>query len=352
MDRPKRLSATFVRTVSAPGRYGDGRGGFGLSLLVKPRSAGGFSKTWSHRVLLGGKPINIGLGAYPVVTLAEARAQALRNRRAIAKGRDPRQKPRPVPTFSEAVEKVIQIHAQGWKQGGTSESQWRSSLSRFVLPQLGNRPVNTIQPRDVMSVLLPIWNTIPETARRVRHRVGAVMKWAVAQGYRTDNPAGDVLGAALPKVSNARQHYPALPFALVGDALGKIRSSRAGLVKPLCLEFLTLCAVRSGEARGARWDEIDRASATWTIPGERMKTKRAHRVPLSTHALRVLSDARNLDTLSGLVFPSSRGECLNDASLSRFCKSLDLECVPHGMRSSFRDWCSATTRMRRARQSR
>ena len=340
MNRPGRLSASFVRTIKRPGRFGDGRGGFGLSLLVKARSAGGFSKTWSQRVTIGGKPVNIGLGAYPIVTLAEAREAALRNRRAIAQGRDPRRRQGLTPTFAEAAEQVIRIHAQGWKKGGKSEAQWRASLNRYVLPRLGHRPVNEIQPKDVMSVLLPIWNTLPESARRIRRRIGSVMNWAVAQGYRNDNPAGDALSAALPRNATAPKHFRALPFAEVPAALKKLRESRVYPTRALCLEFLTLCAVRSGESRHARWEEIDPGSAVWTIPAERMKGRRTHRVPLSQQALRVLSAARGLGEGSVLVFPAPGGQALNDASLSRLCSELDLGCVPHGMRSSFRDWAA------------
>ena len=340
MNRPRRLSASFVRTINRPGRYGDGRGGFGLSLLVKSRSAGGFSKTWSQRLILGGKPVNIGLGAWPVVTLAEAREAALRNRREVAQGRDPRYRPPAVPTFAEAAEQVIRINARGWKKGGKSEAQWRSSLHRFVLPHLGDRRVNEIQARDVMSVLLPIWNTLPETGRRTRRRIAAVMKWAVAQGYRTDNPAGGALSAALPRNAIAPRHFRALPFAQVPAALQRVRESRVYPARALCLEFLVLCAVRSGESRHARWDEIDSERAIWTIPAERMKARRTHRVPLSRQALRVLSVARGLGEDSECVFPAPGGQALNDASLSRLCSELDLGCVPHGMRSSFRDWAA------------
>ena len=340
MKRPRRLSASFVRTINKPGRYGDGRGGFGLSLLVKPRSSGGYSKTWSQRVVLENRPVNMGLGAYPIVTLAEAREEALSNRRAIAKGKDPRSKPRLIPSFAQATEQVIGIHAQGWKEGGKSEIQWRSSMGNYVLPHFGDRPVNAIQPKDVMSVLLPIWNTKPETARRIRRRISAVMKWAVAQGFRTDNPAGDVLGAALPKHSNMQVHYLALPFSQVPGALRKLRASSANRSSVLCMEFLTLCATRGGEARLAHWSEIDIESATWTIPAQRMKGNREHRVPLSKRALLVLSEARKLEDRSGLVFPSVTGRRMTDATLSRLCQNLDLGCVPHGMRSSFRDWAA------------
>ena len=338
MKRPKRLSVSFVRAVSRPGRYGDGRGGFGLSLLVKPRRAGGFSKTWAQRVILGGKPVNLGLGAWPVVSLTEARERALRNRRRIAKGEDPRTRKRVVPTFAEAAEKTIAIQSQAWKKGGKSESQWRSSLRTYVLAQLGDRKVDAIQPRDVMNVLLPIWSSMPETARRIRQRISIVMRWAVAQGYRSDNPAGAALGAALPKISSVEQHYRALPFHQVSAALRKVRSLGAHRARVLCFEFLTLCAVRNSEARLARWDEIDEESGTWTIPASRMKARRAHRVPLSGRALQVLSAARRLEDGTGLVFPSARGGPMGENALSKLCRRLNLGCVPHGMRSSFRDW--------------
>ena len=343
MQRPKRLSAAFVRTVNVPGRYGDGRGGHGLSLLVKPRSIGRFSKSWSQRIRIARKPVNIGLGPYPIVTLAEAREQALRNRRTLAQGGDPRDRPHAMPAFKEAVDAVIAMHAKAWQQGSKSEDQWRSSLKTYVLPELGDRPVNQIKPRDVMRVLLPIWNTKPETARRVRQRIGAVMKWAVAQGYRTDNPAGDVLGAALPSNSALKEHFRALSHGQVAEAINKVRASQAHRSTALCLEFLTLCAVRSGEARLASWGEIDFETTTWTIPAERMKAKRAHRVPLSAQALLVLDQARELADVSGLIFPSPTGRSMSDSTLSKLCRELELGCVPHGMRSSFRDWAAECT---------
>ena len=340
MQRPKRLSATFVQTVNRPGRYGDGRGGHGLSLLVKPMSAGGFSKTWCQRLRLAGKPVSLGLGPYPVVTLAEARKAALANRRIARKGSDPRARPRSVPTFAEAAEKVIAIHAAAWKPGSKSEAQWRSSLAAYVLPEIGERLVSDLEPRDVMGVLLPIWNAKRETARRIRQRISAIMRWAVAEGHRTDNPAGEVLGAALPKNGNSQKHFRALPFGKVAQALQRVRKSGAYPGTALCLEFVTLCAVRSGEARLARWEEIDEASATWTIPTERMKAKREHRVPLSSRALEVLWEARKLVDDSGLIFPSVTGRALSDSTMSKLCRELKLGCVPHGMRSSFRDWAA------------
>ena len=192
MKRPKMLSATFVRTVSRPGRYGDGRGGFGLSLLVKPRDNGRLSKSWCQRLCIDGHLTNVGLGAYPLVTLKEARDKALANRRAVEQGLDPRSQRAAarVPTFAEAAEAVIKIHAETWKNGSRSEEIWRQSLGDYVMPKLGRKQVDRITTSDVLSAITPIWTSRRETAKRVRQRISAVMKWAVAEGLRQDNPAG------------------------------------------------------------------------------------------------------------------------------------------------------------------
>ena len=340
MNRPKRLSATFVNTVNKPGRYGDGRGGFGLSLLVKPTTTGRLSKTWSQRLRINGEPCNIGLGAFPVVTLAEARAAALTNRRAVSQGHDPRHKCEEIPTFEKAVEEVIAIHQPTWKAGARSAKIWRSSLGDYAMPRLGRKPVDKITTSDVLAVLVPIWNTKRETARRVRQRIGAVMKWAVAEGHREDNPAGDAIGAALPKSGAHREHLRALPHSEVGPALLKVRGSKAWLATKLAFEFGVLTASRSGEVRGARWDEIE--GDTWIVPRDRMKAGRPHRVPLSRRALEVLDEARTIADGTGLVFPSVRGNVLSDMTISKLIRELGIPAVPHGFRSSFRDWCGET----------
>ena len=346
MERPKVLSATFVRTITRPGRYGDGRGSFGLSLLVKPRDNGRLSKTWSQRLRIDGKLTNIGLGPYPLVTLKEARDKALDNRRAVEKGGDPRQQrvSNDVPTFADAAEAVIKIHAETWKEGGRSEEIWRASLHDYA-GKLGPKPVDRITTSDVLGVLTPIWSSKRVTAKRVRQRISQIMKWAVAEGHREDNPAGDAIEAALPKHDAVQVHHQALPHAEVGAALRTIRESGAAPGTRLALEFLVLTASRSQEVRGARWEEID--GATWTIPGERMKKGRDHRVPLSSRSLKVLAEARQLTNGSGLVFPSVRGGSQSDGTLSQLVKKLGIKAVPHGFRSSFRDWaaeCSTAPR--------
>ncbi len=180
--RPKQLSATFVKTVTMPGRYGDGRGGHGLSLLVKPTTTGRVSRTWAQRLRIDGKSVNLGLGSFPVVTLAEARAKALANARGVAQGTDPRAAVTTIPTFQDAVDRVITLHGATWKDGGKSAAQWQASLDAYAMPRLGNKPVDRITTADVMAVLMPIWNEKRETARRVRQRLSSVMKWGRCAG--------------------------------------------------------------------------------------------------------------------------------------------------------------------------
>ena len=196
---------------------------------------------------------------------------------------------------------------------------------------------------DVLTVLTAIWHDKPETARRVRQRIGAVMKWAVAKGYRQDNPAGDALAQALPRHTVVRRHLRALPHGEVAGAIQAVRASRASAPVKLAFEFLVLTAARSGEVRLATWDEIDLDATVWLVPGARMKAKRDHRVPLSGRALAILRDAQNLRDGTGLVFPSPRGKPLSDMTLSKLIKELGLPAVPHGFRSSFHDWAAEDT---------
>lgn len=338
MERPRKLSASFVKTIRRPGRYGDGRGGYGLSLLVKSTSTGRISRTWAQRLYINGKAVNMGLGAYPLVTLKEARAKALENRRTLARGMDPRSGG--IPTFAQATERVISIHRANWKPDGDTEQQWRASLRDYVYPKIGHKTMNKITTADVMAVLLPIWNEKRVTATRVRNRISAVMRWAVAKEYREGNPAGDTIAAALPKNGVPIIHHRALPHAQVAQALVKVRASTSHLMTKLAFEFLVLTASRSSEARSARWADIDIGAATWTVPGNRMKMGREHRVPLSSRALEVLARARRRCDGSDLAFPSPTGRELTGNTLSQLCRRVGIAAVPHGFRSSFRDWCA------------
>ena len=227
MERPYRLSARFVATVQQPGRYGDGRGSGGLSLLVKHTARGHLAKSWSQRISVDGRQRNLGLGSWPHVSLAEAREKCALNLAARRRGELVTGQKRMVPIFEEAVKKVIAVHRAGWKDGSRSEKDWRATLRNYAMPKLGGRPVDRINTADVMAVLLPIWNGKRVTARRVRQRISAVMRWAVAQGYREDNPAGEAIGAALPRNGVRPRHLAALPYAQVAGAVEEVRGSGA-----------------------------------------------------------------------------------------------------------------------------
>ena len=328
-----KLTANQVKTLTKPGRYGDGRG---LYLRVAP----GGSKQWVLRKMSDGVRRDLGVGGYPKVSLAKARELAGDYGAAIAEEGHQQQQPT-IPTFAEAVHALHSINAPRWKSEKHGNN-WLQMMERHTFPALGDKPVDAIDRLDVLGVLTPIWTEVPETARRVKQRTKAVFDWAVSHGYRVDNPAGPVLDGALPPMPKVKEHFRALPHEEVGDALRLIAGGQSSLAAKYAVHFLVLTAARSGEVRGARWDEIDRDSATWTIPGGRMKTGFPHRVPLSQTALEVLGDAADLDDGSGLVFPSpvGQGRQLSDMTLTKIMRANGLaeRATVHGFRSSFRDW--------------
>ena len=341
--RPYRLTARFAATVTEPGRYGDGRGSGGLSLLVKRTARGDLAKSWSQRIVIDGRPRMLGIGALPFVSLAQAREVCQENRAKRRRGElVVAGRPNAVPTFAEAAATVIALHSSGWRDGGKCEAAWQQTLRDYAFPTIGALRVDRITTAHVMGCLLPIWAGKRITAARVRSRISTILQWSVAQCYRTDDPAGLALAAALPRNGVERTHQPALPHSEVAAALAKVRSSGAPRVYGLALRFQTLTAARPGEVRGARWEEIDEERALWTVPGSRMKAGREHRVPLSPAAVAVLREAMELSDGSGVVFPSPRcgGRMIGAASLAALLRDLGLGCVPHGFRSSFRVWAA------------
>ena len=330
MNRPKTLTAAFAKRVATPGRYGDGRGSHGLSLLVKATSTGRWSKTWSQRLRVNGSQVHLGLGPYPLVTLAEAREACFENARLARQGHDPRVFVA-VPTFAEAVEAVVEMHRSGWKPGSRSEQQWRASLGTYC-EAIGDRPVDTLGVADILGVLGPVWTTRPETGRRLASRITAVMTWAIAAGHRSDDPAAAVV-AALPRNRNGKVHHAALHHDNLAGVLAALPDSPAGLA----LALIAHTATRSNEVRSMTWAEID--GDVWTIPAERTKTGKAHRVPLSAQALDVLARAATLTNGSGLVFRGSTGRALTNERVRLLMAGRG---TVHGLRSTFRDWCSET----------
>ena len=329
------LTAGFVATVRKPGKYHDKKG-LGLFIQVYPSGA----RCWQQRLTINGRRRTLGLGGYPTVTLKMARDAALENKRMVQAGVDPLAQKRraPVPTFAEAAATVLELHRPTWSDAREAKN-WKRSLEVYVFPRIGSRSVADIEPRDVLEVLMPIWNTKISTAQKVRFRVGKIMKWAIAEGHRKDNPAGEAISDVLPRQEGQR-HHRAVHHSQVAGVIALVHRSDAQPVTKLLFEFLVLTAVRSLEARGARWSEFDFTSAMWTVPRERMKAREEHRVPLCARALAILEEVREFGAGSEVVFPGERSRRpLSDSTLSSLLRELRVPAVPHGFRSSFRDWC-------------
>ena len=338
--REKILTAATVRSLNATGFYPDGQG-----LYLKVDLSG--AKRWTQRLVIHGKRRDLGLGSAILVSLADAREAAIQNRKLARAGGDPlaaRKQRDDVMTFEAAAQKVHDLHLPTWRNHKHGQ-QWLNTLKQYAFPHFGKKRLDAMTSSDVLSALSSIWNTRPETARRVKQRIGTVLKWAIANGWRTDNPA-DAISKALPKHDSSKlKHQRALPYNRVADALNRVRESDASHSTKLAFELMILTATRSGETRGAVWDEFDIDKAEWTIPGERMKSKRPHRVPLSPRCIDILKQAKLLQsTTSDYVFPGTLdGKSLSDMTLSKLLRELAIAAVPHGFRSSFRDWAGEQT---------
>ena len=336
-----RLTATRIRSLKTPGMHGDGGG-----LYLKVSRAG--ARSWIQRVTVAGRRRDLGLGRFPDVGLAQAREAAARNRSLIASGGDPLAEKRraAIPTFREAAQRTFEANKPRWRNGKHTATWWQS-LERHAFPILGDMPVDQIGREDVLQVLTPIWGVRMETARRVRQRIRAILKWSMAHGHIDHNVAGEAIDGALPPMPKVKNHLRALPYAEVGELIEAVQQSQASLAAKWCLEFLILTTTRSGEARGARWSEIDLDAAMWVIPGERMKSHAEHRVPLSSRALAILEEARTIDDGSGLVFPSPTrpGKPMSDMTLTALLRRLKVadRATVHGFRSAFRDWAAECT---------
>ena len=334
-----KLNATAVKAAKEPGRYGDGDG---LFLVVK--ASGG--RSWVVRAQKDGIRRDIGLGALSKVPLAVARERASKVRSQIEVGLDPiieRRKDAGIPTFRKAAAEVFAEQALAWRNAKHSK-QWLSSLEAYAFPKLGDVSVNLIEAGDVRDVLASIWLSKNETARRVRQRIAMVIDWAVAKGYRDASLPMAVINRALPKAAKSDNHHAAMPFGDVAAFLSALRA-KPPTSSRLALEFLILTAGRSGEVRLATWAEIDLKAGDWSLPAERMKSKRAHVVPLSSAAISVLVRLGDVTgSRAGLLFEGQkRGKPLSDMTLTKIMRDAGLSAVPHGFRSSFRDWVSEET---------
>ena len=293
----KALSAVKVRSLSKPGRYADGNG---LYLVVDPSGA----KRWLLRTVVRGKRRDIGLGGLKLVSLAEARDKALSNRKVARDGGDPlaeRNRARmTVPTFSEAARSVHEEHAKAWKNPKHVD-QWINTLSQYVFPTIGDYRVDHIDTPDVLKVLGAIWLTKPETARRVRQRIHTVLDWATASGFRSGENPVDGVSRGLPRQPDNKRHHAALPYGEVPGFIAKLRASPdLGETTSLAFEFLILTAARTREVVEAEWSEIDIERAIWTVPANRMKAGKEHRVPLSPRCLDICAALGNWGPIASM----------------------------------------------------
>lgn len=332
------LTASALRSSLEPGRYGDGDG---LFLYVKKSGA----RSWVCRVQKSGRRRDIGLGSAKKVTLAQARKRAAEVRSQVEAGIDPiaeRKRAEGVPTFQEAAAKVFAENHKSWRNK-KHRAQWLSTLETYAFPIIGDIAVSDIEGPDVRDVLVAIWLEKNETARRVRQRIVTVIDWAIANGYRDLPLPMPAINKSLPKIKKIDNHHKALPYKQVPAFVSTLRKRQS--TGRLAFEVLILTAARSGEVREARWSEVDLKAKLWTIPAERMKAGKEHVVPLSGAAVDVFKRAaRFREEGNGLVFPGAKsGKPLSDMTLTKICRDQKLDAVPHGFRSSFRDWVSEET---------
>jgi integrase len=337
------LTARTVQTAT-PGKHEDGDG---LRLVVSPTGA----KKWVLRLTVAGRRREMGLGGYPAVGLSQARGRAIEARTQARDGQDPiaarKAEPEAVPSFAACATSYIEAHAPSWKNL-KHKAQWTASLATYAAPFIGTKPVDRVAVDDVLRILAPIWTTKTETAKRVQGRLENILDWATARKYRTgENPARwrghlDML-LARPARVRAVGHHPAMPYGEVPAFLVEL-AGKPG-VSALALRFLILTACRTGEVIGATWSEIDLEAATWTIPSARMKAKQPHRVPLGAAALAVLEALPRI-VGNPYVFPGVRhGKSISNMALLQLMRGIGYgvggdrgDYVPHGFRSSFRDW--------------
>jgi len=348
--RAEGLSARKVETIREPGLHGDGGG---LYLQVTKNGA----KSWIFRFKLGDKRRDMGLGPLSVFTLAEARDRAVQARKLVMMGIDPigaRDKPimeakiaaAQATTFFQAAKAYIESHKAGWRNEKHGD-QWTNTLATYAGPVFGHLPIGAVDTNLIMKVLDPIWSTKPETAGRVRGRIESVIDWATARGFRTgENPARwrGHLQSLLPSRSKVArvEHHAALPYSQLANFMTRLRVTDG--MSARAMRFLILTAARSGEVLGAKWSEIDLEARQWTIPAERMKAGREHRVPLSEAAASILRDVAAIRSGDFIFGGAVADKGLSNMALTMVLRRLKREDITvHGFRSTFRDWCAEKT---------
>jgi integrase len=348
--RANLLTAVAVNAKKEPGYYPDGNG-----LYLQISTSG--SKSWVLRFSLNKKAREMGLGSIVDRTLSEAREQARKYRQQLSEGIDPieaRKAQREANLLATAARKTFQecahdyhkLHVGSWKNAKHAD-QWINTLTNYAFPVFGAKDISAISKADILQVLEPIWQTKTETASRVKQRIRAVLDWAAARDYRVghDPHLWSQVTRSLPKAKAIKKvtHFAACPYPAVAGALVTIRNCSATNTIKDAIEFTILTATRSGEARGARWDEIDVDGRRWIIPPERMKAKREHRIPLSTRAMQVLEARRQVAGDSPWIFATDRGKPFSDMAFTMLLRREGFTFTMHGFRSTFRDWSAEQT---------
>jgi integrase len=347
-----KLNAARMRRPFKAGMHGDGAG---LYLQVR----GPENRSWIYRFKLHSKAHLMGLGTVEDVSLSEARDAAAEARKLVRQGINPIEQRRAARregatrdglTFAQVADAYIVAHEPSWRNA-KHRQQWRNTLDTYADPILGKLHVAQVDVGSVMRVVEPLWRNKTETASRLRGRIESVLDYATARGWRTgDNPARwrghlDNLLPTRSKVVKVK-HHSALPWREIGPFMATLSKEEG--VSALALRFAILAAARTGEVIGARWSEIDMATAVWTVPADRMKASREHRVPLSNSALAVLREAAKLridPRADGFIFPGGKaGKPLSTMALLMLLRRMDRgDFTAHGFRSSFRDWCAEAT---------
>jgi integrase len=338
-----KLTALKVKAAKTAGSYQDGGG---LMLIVKPTG----SQSWQLRIQVNGKRRDFGLGSASGVSLADARQKAEELRRQYRLGLDPvaikraaKAEAEGIPTFEAAARQVHAEHKPGWRNAKHA-AQWLSTLEEYAFPYIGQKPVGEIDGPEIRDLLAEIWLSKPETARRVRQRIGTVLDWAHAKGYRSAEAPMRSVSRGLPRQPKRDKHFAALPYEKLPAIMAELEATIS--IGRLALRFAILTACRSGEVRGATWAEIDFTRRIWTIPAGRMKAGKEHVVPLSDAAVEILRAAepfrgRNKDAF---IFPGKPGKPLSDMTLTKVLRDMGhTEITVHGFRSTFRDWAAEQT---------
>jgi integrase len=337
-------SAKDLARITKSGRYAVGHGAY---LQV----AAGGTRSWLFRYRVGDEQHHMGLGSCDYVTLQEARDRAIDAQRQRLQGIDPltakreahaaRTPSAETRTFAEAAREYLVAHEAGWR-GNRSRVQWQHCLKKHILPILGRKPVNAITTADVLATISPIWTTIPETARRARNRIELILDFATAHEWRRgDNPARwrGLLENLLPQQNGTVNHLAAMPWRELPAFMQKLRAEPDNAARALELTILT--AARSGEILGTRWSEFDLSGAIWTVPAERTKRNREHRVPLSRRAVELLE---GLPRVGEFVFVGRGDDKPDRLTLLRVLARMGAKVTVHGFRSSFKDWASEATK--------